>query len=75
MTGGYFTSIEYAYSAIMITLARGFVTLLSALVLAIAMFGGEGIWWAPLVSEIMCLALTLGLFRRYKKSDGKEIYE
>lgn len=75
VTGGYFTSIEYAYSAIMITLARGFVTLLSALVLAIAMFGGEGIWWAPLVSEIMCLALTLGLFRRYKKSDGKEIYE
>ncbi len=67
VVGGYFTSIEYAYSAIIITLARGFVTLLSAFALMIAIFGGRGIWWAPLVSEIVCLVLTAALFRRYRK--------
>jgi len=32
-------------------------------------FGGEAIWWAPLVSETVCLAMAAALFIRYSHQD------
>lgn len=64
--GGYFTAVEEPVSAIIISMARGFVTLLFSLVLLLALFGGRGIWWAPTLSEILCLILTVILLIKYK---------
>lgn len=65
--GGYFTSIEKPMEAILISVARGFVTMLGCLLLMTAVFGGSGIWWAPLVSEGICLILTIILYARKRK--------
>lgn len=67
VVGGYFTAVEEPVSAIMISLGRGFVTLLLSLFILTAVAGGAGIWWAPTVSEAMCLAVTAALFAAYKK--------
>jgi len=65
--GGYFTSVEQAASAFLISAGRGFVLIIATLVVFARFFGGDMIWWAPLASEMLCLALTLGLFARYRR--------
>lgn len=65
--GGYFTAVEQPQSAVMISLSRGLVTLLISLIALTSLFGGRGIWWAPTMSEILCLMITAVLFLRYKK--------
>lgn len=65
--GGYFTAVEEPVSAIIISLGRGFVTLLFSLFLLTAVFGGPGIWWAPTLSEVLCLIVTAILYVVYKK--------
>ena len=60
--GGYFTAVERPVKALLISMARGFVTILGSLWLMTAVWGGSGIWWAPLVSEGVCLVLTVVLF-------------
>lgn len=69
--GGYFTAVEEPVSAIIISLGRGFATLLFSLLVLTAMFGGEGIWWAPTLSEVLCLGIMLVLFVRYQKKSRK----
>ncbi len=65
--GGYFTAVERPMEAILISMARGFVTMLGSLWLMTAIWGGSGIWWAPLVSEAICLALTVVLLHRQSR--------
>lgn len=65
--GGYFTSVEEPVEAILISVARGFVTMLGSLLLMTAVFGGSGIWWSPLASEAVCLVLTMILYKRKQK--------
>lgn len=67
--GGYFTAVEEPVSAIIISLGRGFATLLLSLFLLTVVFGGAGIWWAPTLSEVLCLVLTIILFKKYKKNE------
>ena len=57
--GGYFTAVEQPVQAIVISIARGFVTLFISLFVMTRLFGGEGIWWSATVSEALCLVLTL----------------
>ena len=57
---GYFTAVEYAAAATVISLSRSLVVLLGSLVLLTMVFGGEGIWWSPLLSECITLMLTVG---------------
>lgn len=64
---GFFTSIERPTASLIISLARGLVTIAAALFLLTAIFGGAGIWWAATLSEIMCLAVTLLLFNHHRK--------
>ena len=64
---GFFTSIERPTASLIISLARGLVTIAAALFLMTAIFGGAGIWWAATVSELMCLAVTLLLFGSHRK--------
>lgn len=67
IAAGYFTSVEAAVSSFLISVGRGFFTLAAALVLMIFVWGGKGIWWSALLSEFLCLSLTLFLVHRYRK--------
>lgn len=65
--GGYFTAIEQQVQAILISFSRGFLFLAVSLGALTAVFGGEGIWWAALLSEVLCLFVSVICFHRYWK--------
>lgn len=65
--GGYFTAVERATEAIIISIGRGFVILAASLFGLSRFFGGAGIWWAPTLSEAICLCITMGMFWKNKK--------
>lgn len=67
VVGGYFTSIEKPIYAIVISVARGIAIMMLSLGVMTTIFGGAGIWWAPTVSEAICLLLTSFLFMKYKR--------
>lgn len=64
--GGFFTAVERPMPALVISVGRGFVTLALALKICGTLFGGPGIWWAPALSELLCLCLTLAFAFRYR---------
>ena len=66
--GGYFTSVEKAGFATMISLTRSLIALVISLVFLTAVFGGEAIWWAPLIAESCCLVLSAWLYQWYRKN-------
>lgn len=72
VSGGFFTALEMPKSAFAVTVARGLVTLALALFLCTAVMGGAGIWWAPTVSEIMCLALSAGLMFGFRARERRK---
>lgn len=63
---GYFTAVEYAKSAISISVARSVLFITASLWLLTTLFGGSGIWWAPALSEALCLILTMLLAQVYR---------
>lgn len=63
--GGYFTSVERAGFATIISLTRSFVALVASLMLLTTAFGGEGIWWSPILAEGICLLMTGGMLYWY----------
>jgi putative MATE family efflux protein len=63
--GGFLTAVEQPKPAIAISLGRGFVLQSFALLLLAATFGGNSIWSAPLISEALCLVLSVWLLKRY----------
>ena len=65
--GGYFTAVERARPALIISLGRGFVTIAIALNVCTWLYGGAGIWWSSAVSEFLCLILTAVFGYQYKK--------
>ena len=70
VVGGYFTSVERAGFATTISLTRSMVALVGGLAVLTMLFGGEGIWWAPLLAETICMILSLGMLGWYKKHEG-----
>ena len=64
---GYLTAVERAVPALLISAGRSFVLLTGSLIVLIALFGGSGIWWAPLTSEVLCFLLTAVLFLQYRR--------
>ena len=65
--GGYFTSVEKAGFATAISLTRSILAMIGSLVLLTSLFGGEGIWWAPILAEGICLVMTALMFMSYWK--------
>ena len=55
---GYFTAVERPKNPWSSPWDAAWVILFAALAGCIALFGGEGIWWAPTVSEAACLGIT-----------------
>lgn len=66
---GYFTSVERALEALIISAGRGFVLMVGCLVVMAQIFGGPGIWWSPLLSETLCLVITGCLLILYCRKD------
>lgn len=64
VTSGYFTAIEKSGAAVTISMGRGFVILIASLIILTFIFGGDGIWWAPVLSEMICLVITIVLYCR-----------
>ncbi len=65
---GWFTAIEREKPAIVISIARGFAVLAICLFGLAAAFGGQGIWWAPLASELICAAISALLYVQFRRS-------
>lgn len=63
--GGYFTSVERAGFATVISLTRSLVALVASLMVLTSVFGGEGIWWSPILAEGVCLIVTGGMMYWY----------
>lgn len=66
--GAYFTAVERPVAATVISFSRGMVMLIVSLMTLTALFGGAGIWWSPLVSEICSLIITLIFLIPYLRS-------
>ena len=65
--GGFLTALERPVPAISISVGRGLV-LQSAVLLTLAtVFGGDALWYTPILSEAMCLAMSLFFLRRYRR--------
>ena len=50
-------------------MGRGMIIMAAVLAGCIAVMGGGGIWWAPAVSELMCLGVTLILVYLYTRRE------
>ena len=65
---GYFTSLELPKQAMSISLGRGMLFAICALLLLAFLFGEPGIWISAVVSETCTLILALLLYRHDRKS-------
>lgn len=65
--GGFFTAVELPLPATIISLGRGIFLLVGSIWVLTKFMGGAGIWWAPTLSEGICLVLTLLLFFQNRK--------
>ena len=65
---GYFTSLELPKQAMSISLGRGMLFAICALLLMAFLFGEPGIWISAVVSETCTLILALLLYRHDRKS-------
>lgn len=59
----FFVSIENPLISTVISLGRGLVLIAACLFVMIFLFGGEGIWYTTIVSEFVCLIISLVLLK------------
>lgn len=67
VVGGYMTAIERPFPAVSISVGRGLVLQSAVLLTIAAVFGGDALWYTPILSEGMCLLLSLHFLRRGKR--------
>ena len=65
--GGFLTALERPIPAISISVGRGLVLQSAVLLTLAAAFGGEAIWYTPVLSEAMCLVMSLLFLRSYRR--------
>ncbi len=65
VVSGFFTAMEHPFSALTISFGRGLVLLAGCLMALSRWFGDTGIWLSPLVSEGLCLLVTLSFLLLY----------
>ena len=70
MIGGFLTAVERPKPAIAISTGRGLLIQGSCLLALAAIFGGDSIWFAPVISEAICLAAAILFLRAFKKNNG-----
>lgn len=65
---GFLTAMERPVPAVAISTGRGLVLQGSILLLLAAVFGGSSIWFAPLISELLCLGLSVFFLLRLRRT-------
>ncbi len=68
---GFFTAMEHPLPALTISFGRGLVLISICLVALSKVLGDTGIWLSPLVSEGLCLIVTVGFLFRYFQTLGR----
>ena len=64
--GGFLTALERPIPAISISVGRGLVLQSAVLLMLAALFGGETLWYTPIISEALCLAMSVIFLRLYQ---------
>lgn len=64
--GGYLTAIERAKSSVLISLCRGLLFVVISLFVLTRLLGGDGIWWASVSTEVLCLVVSIALIKIVK---------
>ena len=65
---GFLTAMERPLPAVTISTGRGLILQGGALLLLAAIAGGSSIWFAPLISEVMCLGLSIFFLLRLRRT-------
>ena len=65
--GGFLTAMERPRGALCLSLGRGLLLQAAALALLAALAGGSTIWFAPVISEILCAAMAACFLRRARQ--------
>ena len=65
---GFLTAMERPVPAVAISAGRGLILQGSILLLLAAVFGGSSIWFAPLISELLCLGLSIFFLLRLRRT-------
>ena len=65
---GFLTAMERPLPAVTISTGRGLILQSCALLLLAAIAGGSSIWFAPLISEVMCLGLSIFFLLRLRRT-------
>ena len=65
LMGGFLTAVERPRPAICISVGRGLALQAAALLLLAAVWGGSVIWFAPVISEALCLVMALVFMTRF----------
>lgn len=71
LIGGFLTALERPKPAICISTGRGLIIQSAALLTLASLFGGDAIWFTPIVSEGLCLVMSLLFLRSYLRSTKK----
>ncbi|MEG1395471.1 MAG: MATE family efflux transporter [Oscillospiraceae bacterium] len=69
---GFFTAVERPKYSIAISFSRGLVLLIGSLLFLAAVAGAWGIWHATLLSEALCLIMTVAFVLRYRREVRQE---
>ena len=68
VAAGYFTAVERPWPSFFVSAGRGLFFLAGALALLVWLFGENGIWLSPVVSEVGCAVLAAVCFWMGKKN-------
>ena len=64
--GGFMTALERPASALGISTGRGLILQSAVLLTIAAILGGDYLWYTPILSEALCLCLSVYCLRRYQ---------
>ena len=70
---GFFTAVERPAWAMTISFGRSLVLMAGSLFTLAALFGGAGIWISALVSEVLCLCVTVTFALKYRAEELKRV--
>lgn len=65
---GFLTAMERPLPAVSISTGRGLILQGSILLLLAAVLGGSSIWFAPVISEVLCLGLSVLFLLRLRRT-------
>jgi putative MATE family efflux protein len=68
---GYLTALERPAASAIIAVLRSWILLLASLVLLQIYFGGESIWYALMITELLTLAVSVWLLMYYQQQGKK----